>query len=106
MPCMLDTHLHFTESDDKQKNHKRSRETAHRLHGPVNHGTVQSIRADGRYFTNPASIDFSHLISRLFYQKISANPIRIEDVHGFIRETVLSMASGVKRQFINLDGQR
>ena len=42
-----------------QPNRKGSHETAHWLHCAVNHGTVQSIRADDRYFTNPASVDFS-----------------------------------------------
>jgi len=74
MDCTQDAPVHFTESDDNQPNRKRSRETAQRLHDTVNRGAVQSIRAEGRYFTNPASIDFSHLISSLFCPKISANP--------------------------------
>ena len=69
MPCTQDTPLRFTESDDNQLNHKRAREAAHRLHDTVNRGTMQSIRADGRYFTNPASIDFSHRISSPFARK-------------------------------------
>ena len=76
--------MRFTESDDNQLNRKRSRETTHRLYCAVNRGTVQSIRADGRYFTNQASIDFSHLISRQLCPKISANPVRLESVHSFI----------------------
>lgn len=106
MLCTQDAPLHFTESDDDQPNRKRSHEAAHRLHDTVNRGTMQSIRADGRYFTNQASIDFSHLISSPFSQKNSANPIRLEDVHSFIRETVLTMANGIKFQFVDLDGQR
>ena len=58
MPCTQDAPLHFTESDNNQPNRKRSREAAHRLHDTVNRGTMQSIRTDGRYFTNQASIDF------------------------------------------------
>ena len=58
--------LHFTESDDNQLNRKRPREAAYWLHDAVNRGMVQSIHADGRYFTNPASIDFSHRISSPF----------------------------------------
>ena len=81
MTCTQDASVRFTESGDNQPNRKRSREAAHRLHDTVNHGTVQSIRAGGKYFTNPASIDFPHLISSLFYQKISANPVRLESVH-------------------------
>jgi len=54
---------------DNQPNRKRSREAAHRLHDTVNRGTMQSIRADGRHFTNQASIDFSHLISSPFSRK-------------------------------------
>ena len=76
MPCTQDTPLHFTKSDDNQQNRKMSREAAYRLHDTVNRGTVQSIRADGRYFTNPVSIDFSHLISSPFFLKILANPHR------------------------------
>ena len=59
----------FTESADNQLNRKRSRGAAHRLHDAVNRGMVQSIHADGRYFTNPASIDFSHRISSPFARK-------------------------------------
>ena len=58
MPCTQNAYLHFTESNDNHSNRKRSRKAEHRLHDTVNHGTVQSIRADGRYFTNPTSIDF------------------------------------------------
>ena len=43
---------------DNRLNRKRSREAAYRLHDTVNRGMVQSIRADGRYFTNQASIGF------------------------------------------------
>ena len=98
--------MHFAESDDMQPNSKGAHETAHWLHCTVNHGTVQSIYTDGRYFTNPASIDFSHLISSPFCPKISANPIRLEDVHSFIRETVLTMVNGIKFQPADLGGQR
>ena len=98
--------MYFVESDDNQPNRKRSRETAYQRHGTANRGTVQSIRADGRYFTNQASIDFSHLISSPFCPKTSANLIHLEDVHSFIRETVLTMVAGIKRQFVNLDGRR
>ena len=84
MPCTQDTPLHFTESDDSQQKRKRSRETAHWLHDTVNRGTVQSIRADGRYFTNPVSIDFSYLISRPFCPKIPVNPHRSKSVYSFI----------------------
>ena len=52
MPCTQDTPLRFTESDDNQLNRKRPREAAYWLHDAVNRGTVQSIRADGRYFTD------------------------------------------------------
>ena len=96
MPCTQDTPLHFTESDNNQPNRKRSREAAHRLHDTVNRGTMQSIRADGRYFTNQASIDFSHLISRQLCPKISANPVRLESVHSLICKNVLAKTVGVK----------
>ena len=96
MPCTKDAPLHFTESDNNQPNRKRSREAAHRLHDTVNRGTMQSIRADGRHFTNQASIDFSHLISRQLCPKISANPVRLESVHSLICKTVLAKTSGVK----------
>ena len=96
MLCTQDAPLHFTESDDDQPNRKRSHEAAHRLHDTVNRGTVQSIRADGRYFTNQASIDFSHLISRQLCPKISANPVRLESVHSLICKIVLAKTSGVK----------
>mgnify|MGYP004545941573 CR=1 FL=1 len=69
MPCTQDAPLHFTESDDNQLNRKRSRETTHRLCCAVNRGTVQSIRADGRYFTNPASIDFFPLDSKPLFSE-------------------------------------
>ena len=84
MPCTQDIPLHFTESDDNQLNHKRAREAAHRLHDTVNRGTVQSIRADGSYFMNQASIDFPCLISSLFCLKILANPARSQSVYSFI----------------------
>ena len=84
MPCTQDTPLHFTESDDNRLNRKRSREAAHRLHDTVNRGTVQSIRADGRYFTNPASIGFSYLISSPFCLKILANSVCSQSVYSFI----------------------
>lgn len=58
MLCTQDVPLHFTESDDNQSHRKKSHEAAHRLHDSVNRGTVQSIPTDGRYFTNPANIDF------------------------------------------------
>ena len=76
MPCTQDTPLRFTESDDNQLNRKRPREAAYWLHDAVNRGMVQSIHADGRYFTNPTSIDFSHLISSHFCPKTSVNPAR------------------------------
>ena len=69
MLCTQDVPLHFTESDDDQPNRKRSHEAAHQLHDTANRVTVQSIRTDGKYFTNPASIDFSHLISSPFSRK-------------------------------------
>ena len=69
MPCTQDAPLYFVESDDNQPNRKRSREAAYRLHDTVNRGMVQSIRADGRYFTNPARIDFSAGFQALFAQK-------------------------------------
>ena len=47
----------------------RSRETMHRLCCAVNRGTVQSIRADGRYFTYPASIDFFPLDSKPLFSE-------------------------------------
>ena len=68
--------MRFTESDDNQLNRKRPREAAYWLHDAVNCRMVQSIHADGRYFTNPASIDFSHLISSHFCPKTSVNPAR------------------------------
>ena len=58
--------MYFVESDDNQLNHKRAREAADRLYDTVNRGTVQSIRADGSYFMNQASIDFPCLISSPF----------------------------------------
>ena len=94
--CTQDAPLHFTESDDNQPSRKKSRKTAHRLHDTVNRGTMQSIRAEGRYFTNPASIDFFRLISRHFCPKISANPVRLESVHSLICKTVLAKTSRVK----------
>lgn len=84
MPCTQDAPLRFTESDDNQLNRKRSRETTHRLYCAVNRGTVQSIRADGRYFMNPASIDFPCLISSLFFLKILANPARSQSIYSSI----------------------
>ena len=84
MLCTQDAPLHFTESDDNQPNHKRSREAAHRLHDTVNRGMVQSIRASGRYFTNPVSIDFSYLLSIPFCLKILANPACSQSVYSFI----------------------
>ena len=73
MPCTQDTPLHFTESDDNQLNRKRPREAAYWLHDAVNRGMVQSIHADGRYFTNPASIDFSHRISSPYSSEANIN---------------------------------
>lgn len=84
MLCTQDAPLHFTESDDDQPNRKRSHEAAHRLHDTVNRGTMQSIRADGRYFMNPASIDFPCLISSLFFLKILANPARSQSIYSSI----------------------
>ena len=69
MPCTQDAPLRFTESDDNQLNRKRPREAVYWLHDAVNRGMVQSIHADGKYFTNPASIDFSHRISSPFARK-------------------------------------
>ena len=76
--------MHFTESDGNYLNRKRSREAAHRLHDTVNRGTMQSIRAGGRYFTNPASIDFPRLILSGFYLKFSANPVCSQSVYSSI----------------------
>ncbi|CAH0540502.1 hypothetical protein [Oscillospiraceae bacterium] len=45
---------------------------------------MQSIRADGRYFTNPAGIDFSALISRPSCPKIPVNPYRSQSIYSFI----------------------
>ena len=84
MSCTQDTPLHFTESDDNQLNRKRSREAAYWLHDTVNRRMVQSIRADGRYFTNPASIEFSHLISSHSCPKYSANLHHSQSVYSFI----------------------
>ena len=84
MRCTQVTPLRFTELDDNQLNRKRSRETTHRLYCAVNRGTVQSIRADGRYFTNPASIDFSRLILSPLSPKITANSARSQSVYSFI----------------------
>ena len=84
MSCTQDTPLHFTESDYNKPNRKRSREAAHRLCCTVNRGMVQSIRTDGRYFTNPASVDFPCLISSPFELKISLNPHRSQIVFSFI----------------------
>ena len=69
MPCTQDTPLRFTESDDNQLNRKRPREAAYWLHDAVNRGMVQSIHADGRYFTNPASIDFFPLDSKPLFSE-------------------------------------
>ena len=49
--------MYFVESDDNQPNRKRSRETAYQRHGTANRGTVQSIRADGRYYFGDYPID-------------------------------------------------
>ena len=84
MPCTQDAPLYFVESDDNQPNRKRSRETAYQLHDTVNRGTVQSIRADGSYFMNQASIDFHCLISSLFCLKILANSACLQSVYSFI----------------------
>ena len=84
MPGTQDAPLHFTESDDNQLNRKRPREAAYWLHDAVNRGMVQSIRADGRYFTNPASIDFSRLILSPFSPKTTANSARSQSVYSFI----------------------
>jgi hypothetical protein len=83
MLCTQDAHLHFTESDDNQLNRKRSRETAYRLHETANRVTVQPMRADGRYFTNPESIDFSCLFSSLFPEG-PVNQARSQSVYSFI----------------------
>ena len=63
---------------------KRSREAAYRMCCAVNRGTVQSIRADGRYFTNPSTIDFFRLILSPFSPKITANSARSQSVYSFI----------------------
>ena len=84
IPCTQDAPLYFVESDDNQPNRKRSRETAYQRHGTANRGTVQSIRADSRYFTNQASIDFHCLISSLFCLKILANSACLQSVYSFI----------------------
>ena len=84
MPCTQDTPLRFTESDDNQLNRKRPREAAYWLHDAVNRGMVQSIHADGRYFTNPASIGFSRLILSPFSPKILANSAHSQSVYSFI----------------------
>ena len=84
MPCTQDAPLHFAESDDNQLNRKRSREAAYRLHDTVNRGMVQSIRADGKYFTNPARIDFFRRISSPFCLKNSVNLSRSQSVYSFI----------------------
>ena len=76
--------MYFVESDDNQPNRKRSRETAYQRHDTANRGTMQSIRADGRYFMNPASIDFPCLISSLFFLKILANPARSQSIYSSI----------------------
>lgn len=76
--------MHFTELDDNQLNRKRSREVMHRMHDTANRGTVQSIRAYEKHFTNPASIDFPCLISSSFCLKILANPARSQSVYSFI----------------------
>ena len=96
IPCTQDTPLHFTESDDNQPNRKRSREAAHRLHDTVNRGTVKSIRADGRYFTNPSTIDFSRLILSPFSPKITANSACSQSVYSFIWKTVLTIFIGCR----------
>ena len=72
-PCTQGAHLHFTDSDDMQLNHKRSREAVYQLHDTANRGTVQSIRADGRYFTDQVSIDFSHRISSPYSSEANIN---------------------------------
>ena len=73
MPCTQGAHLHFTDSDDMQLNHKRSPEAVYQLHDTANRGTVQSIRADGRYFTDQVSIDFSHRISSPYSSEANIN---------------------------------
>ena len=71
----------------------RSRASATRY---CNHGMMQSIRANGRTFTNQASIVFSRPISRQLCPRISGNPVRLESVHNFICKTVLAKTAGVK----------
>ena len=97
MPCTQDTPLRFTESDDNQLNRKRPREAAYWLHDTVNRGTVQSIRANGRNFTNQASVVFSRPISRQLCPKISANPVRLKSVHSLICKTVLQRHLGLNQ---------
>ena len=84
MPYTQDAPLHFTESDDNQPNRKRSRKAAHRLHDTVNRGMVQSMRTDGRYFTNPTSIAFFCLILSPFCLKILANSACLQSVYSSI----------------------
>ena len=72
MPCTQDAPLLFAESDNNPQNRKRTCEAAYRMCCAVNRGTVQSRRTNEKYFTNPANIDFSHLISSLFLLKILA----------------------------------
>lgn len=84
MPCTQDTPLRFTESDDKQLNRKRPREAAYWLHDAVNRGTVQSIHADGIFFMDFTTIDFSRLILSSFSPKITANSARSQSVYSFI----------------------
>ena len=74
MPCTQGAPLHFTESGNNQPNRKRSHKAAHRLHDTVKRGMVQSIRANSRYFTNPATLEFFFPNSSLFRPKIHAKP--------------------------------
>lgn len=52
---------------------QRSPEAVYQLHDTANRGTVQSIRADGRYFTDQVSIDFSHRISSPYSSEANIN---------------------------------
>ena len=74
IPCPQGAPLHFTESGNNQPNRKRSHKAAHRLHDTVKRGMVQSIRANSRYFTNPATLEFFFPNSSLFRPKIHAKP--------------------------------
>ena len=110
-PCTQGAPLRFTESDDNHLKRKRSHEATHYPHDTVNRGTVQSIRANGKYFINLTSVDFD-----AWFQAFSeANPtILIETDVGFhvdgksnigktvngIAVTSRALASAVARKMI------